>query len=250
MARFDKTIALVTGGARGMGAGHVRGLVAEGAHVVIGDVLEDEGKALAASLGSNAVFIKLDVTNEDDWKAAVAAAEKLGGPLNLLVNNAGVLAMSPIADMPTADFKRVIDINLLGTFLGIRYAIPPMRKAGGGVIINISSTGGMMGYAGLGAYVASKWAVRGLTKTAALELGHDNIRVLSIHPGAIRTPMIQGMSDEMAAGQPIPRFGEVEEVTKMVLFLASEATYSTGSEFIIDGGVMLGPVAPIEAPTT
>ncbi len=247
MARFDKTIALVTGGARGMGAEHVRGLVAEGARVVIGDVLEEEGKALAADLGSNAVFVKLDVTKEQDWEAAIAAAEKLGGPLTLLVNNAGVLAMAPLADMPTADFKRVIDINLLGTFLGIRYAVPPMRKAGGGVIINISSTGGMVGYAGLGAYVASKWAVRGLTKTAALELGHDNIRVMSVHPGGIRTPMTEGMSDEMAAGQAIPRFGEIEEVTKMVLFLASEATFSTGSEFVIDGGVLLGSVAPIEA---
>jgi len=248
MARFDKTIALVSGGARGMGAEHVRGLVAEGARVVIGDVLEEEGKALAAGLGSNAVFVKLDVTKEKDWEAAIAAAEKLGGPLTLLVNNAGVLAMAPIADMPTADFQRVIDINLLGTFLGMRYAVPSMRKAGGGVIINISSTGGMVGYAGLGAYVASKWAVRGLTKTAAMELGRDNIRVVSVHPGAVRTPMTEGMGEESALSQPIPRFADVEEVTKMVLFLASEATFSTGSEFIIDGGAMLGPVTPIEAP--
>lgn len=250
MARFDKTVALISGGARGIGASSARSLVAEGARVVVGDVLEDEGRALAADLGDKASFVKLDVTKDDDWKAAVAAAEKLGGPLTLLVNNAGVLGLGGIADMPTAEFKRVIDINLLGPFLGMKYGIPSLRKAGGGAIVNISSTAGMMGYANLGAYVASKWGVRGLTKTAALELGRENIRVMSIHPGPIRTPMTKGMGDEVTAAQPIARFGEPEEVAKLVMFLASDATYSTGSEFIIDGGALLGPVIPINAEPT
>lgn len=242
MVRFDGTVALISGGARGMGASHARGLVAEGARVVVGDVLDAEGGALAAELGAAAHYVHLDVTRDDDWTAAVEAAEREYGPVDLLVNNAGIVAYGTVADMAPDDFRRVIDINLTGTFLGMHHAVPSLRRAGGGVIINISSTAGFMGYATLAAYTASKWAVRGMTKTAAAELGRDNIRVMSIHPGPIRTAMTADIADELTAAQPIPRKGEPEEVTKLLLFLAADATYSTGSEWIIDGGSLLGPV--------
>lgn len=242
MARFENTVAIVTGGARGMGASHVRGLVAEGAKVVFGDILDEEGKKLEEELGDSSLYVHLDVTQPSQWADAVSTTEKLFGPVDLLVNNAGIVAFGPIDKMAPEEFRRVIDINLFGTFLGMQEVIPSMRKAGKGVIINISSTAGLMGYANIGAYTASKWGVRGLTKAAAMELGTDGIRVVSIHPGPIRTPMTDGIGDEMCQTQPIKRFGEPEEVTKLVLFLAAEATYSTGSEFVVDGGAVLGPV--------
>jgi len=246
MGRFDGKVALISGGARGMGAQHVRGLVGEGARVVFGDILDDEGKKLAEELGDSAFYLHLDVTKEDDWKYAVKAAETEFGPIGLLVNNAGIVAYGAVDEMPLEEFRRVLDINLVGTFLGMHYTVPSLRKAGGGVIINISSTAGLMGYAKIGAYAASKWGVRGLTKAVAMELGKDDIRVMSIHPGPIRTPMTDGLGDEIAAAQPIPRMGEVEEVTKLMMFMAADATYSTGSEWVIDGGAVLGPV--IELP--
>jgi 3alpha(or 20beta)-hydroxysteroid dehydrogenase len=242
MARFENTVAIVTGGARGMGASHVRGLVAEGAKVVFGDILDEEGKKLEEELGDSSLYVHLDVTQPSQWADAVSTTEKLFGPVDLLVNNAGIVAFGPIDKMAPEEFRRVIDINLFGTFLGMQEVIPSMRKAGKGVIINISSTAGLMGYANIGAYTASKWGVRGLTKAAAMELGTDGIRVVSIHPGPIRTPMTDGIGDEMCQTQPIKRFGEPEEVTRLVLFLAAEATYSTGSEFVVDGGAVLGPV--------
>lgn len=245
MGRFDGTVALISGGARGMGASHVRGLVAEGARVVFGDVLEEECKALETELGDAVRFVSLDVTKDGDWKNAVATAEAEYGPINLLVNNAGIVAYGAVDEMEPDEFRRVIDINLTGTFLGMHYAVPSMRKAGGGAIINISSTAGLMGYATIAAYGASKWGVRGMTKAAAMELGKDNIRVMSIHPGPIRTPMTEGMGDELTAAQPIARFGEPEEVTKLLMFMAADATYSTGSEWVVDGGAVLGPVIDI-----
>jgi 3alpha(or 20beta)-hydroxysteroid dehydrogenase len=242
MGRFDNTVALISGGARGMGASHARGLVAEGAKVIIGDILDDEGKLLADELGDSCTYVHLDVTDDDQWREAVATAERVYGPVGLLVNNAGIVAYGPCDLMPPEEFRRVIEINLTGTFLGMHNTVPSMRRAGGGVIINISSTAGMMGYASISAYAASKWGVRGMTKSAAMELGKDGIRVVSVHPGPIRTPMTADFGDEMTATQPIKRFGEPEEVTKMVLFLAADATYSTGSEFVVDGGALLGPV--------
>ena len=242
MGRFDGTVALVSGGARGMGASHVRALVGEGAKVVFGDILDDEGKLVAEELGDASVYVHLDVTQSDHWEQAVETAERDYGPIDLLINNAGIVSFGPIDQMPPDEFRRVIDINLTGTYLGMHHAIPSMRRARGGVIINISSTAGLMGYANIGAYTASKWGVRGLTKAAALELGNDGIRVVSVHPGPIRTPMIEGIGDDIAASQPIKRVGEPEEVTKMVLFLAADATYSTGSEFVVDGGAVLGPM--------
>ena len=240
--RFEGTVAVISGGARGMGAQHARGLVAEGAKVVIGDVLDDEGKALAEELGDFARYVHLDVTDDDDWKAVVATAEDEFGPIGLLVNNAGIVLFGSAVDMEPDQFRRIIDVNLTGTYLGIHYCVPSLRRNNGGVIINISSTAGLMGYANLDGYVASKWGVRGLTKAAAMELGADNIRVMSIHPGPIRTPMIDGISEDIALAQPIPRVGEPEEVTKLLMFMAADATYSTGSEWVIDGGAVLGPV--------
>jgi 3alpha(or 20beta)-hydroxysteroid dehydrogenase len=246
MARFDGTVALVSGGARGMGAAHVRALVDEGAKVVFGDILDDEGKRLESDLGGSARYVHLDVTDLAQWAEAVALAESTFGPVSLLVNNAGIVVFGSLADTSPDDFRRVIDINLTGTYLGMHAAIPSLRKAGGGAIINISSTAGLMGYAGIGAYVASKWGVRGLTKAAAMELGGDGIRVMSIHPGPIRTPMTAGMTDAVTAAQPIARMGEPDEVAKLLLFMAADATFSTGSEWVVDGGAALGPVTPLE----
>ncbi len=225
-----------------MGFSHAKGLVAEGAKVVIADVLLDEGKGAAEELGEMARFAPLDVTNDHEWAEAVAFTEREFGPIGLLVNNAGIVEYGTVELTAPEVFRRVLDINLYGTFLGMHHVVPSMKKAGGGAIINISSTAGMMGYAQIGAYVASKWGVRGLTKSAAMELGKDGIRVMSVHPGPIRTPMTAGMGDELTLSQPIARFGEPDEVTKMVLFLAADATFSTGSEFVVDGGALLGPV--------
>lgn len=247
MARFDDKVALVSGGARGMGASHVAALAREGAKVVIGDVLESDGKELADQLGEDVIFKTLDVSQEHDWEEAIRTTEDRFGKLDILVNNAGILAYGTIADTPPEEFRRVLDVNLIGTFLGMHYAVPLMREGDSGVIINISSTAGMMGYAQIGAYVASKWGIRGLTKTAALEMGADGIRVVSIHPGPITTPMTEGLGAEMVQSQPIGRFGTVEEVTNLMMFLASDATFSTGSEFIVDGGALLGPVMDLSA---
>jgi len=248
MKRFENRTVIVTGGARGMGASHARGFVAEGANVVIADVLEHEGRTLADELGDQAIFSRLDVTSDKDWAAIVAAAEDAFGPVSVLVNNASIVRFGPIAETEPAAWRQVIDINLTGTYLGIRAVVSSMRKAGGGAIVNISSAAGMIGSFGVGAYVASKWGVRGLTKTAALELARDRIRVNSIHPGATRTTMaaqpdVEAVMAASVRGLAIPRIAEPEELTRLVLFVASdEASFSTGSEFIADGGSLLGPV--------
>lgn len=236
-------VVLVTGAARGMGAEHVRQLVAAGARVVATDVLDAEGQALVAELGANAVYRHHDVTSEADWQAVVALAEERFGPVNHLVNNAGIVTFGAIETTTPEAFRRTIDVNLTGCWLGIHFTVPSIRRAGGGSIVNVSSTAGLQGYANLGSYVASKWGLRGLTKAAALELGPHGIRVNSIHPGPIRTPMIAGLdSDAMAATQPIARVGEPEEVTSLLLYLLADATYSTGHEFIVDGGAVIGQV--------
>lgn len=239
MSKLDGKVALITGGARGLGAADARILAEAGARVIITDVLDEEGTAFAESIGAE--YRPLDVTNEDAWQQLVAGIESSHGHIDVLVNNAGVVAFTPIATTTTAEWDRVIAINLTGVFLGIRAVAESMKAAGGGVIVNVSSTAGMMGYSNLSAYVASKWGVRGLTKAAALELGRDNIRVVSVHPGGIRTPMTSGMEDNsMYAGQPIQRIGEPEEIAKLVLYLVADATYSTGTEFVADGGATVG----------
>lgn len=236
---------LVTGGARGIGAATVRAFHEDGTAVVIGDVLNEEAAQLAKELGERALAVHLDVADAKSWTDAVRATEEAFGSLSALVNNAGILTTGPIADQSEADFRRTLDVNLVGCWLGMRAALPSLRRTGGGAIVNVSSTAGLQGYAGLAAYVASKWAVRGMTKTAALEFAADGVRVCSVHPGPIRTPMTQAMDDSVAAGQPLPRFGRPEEVADLVLFAAMRATYSTGCEFIVDGGATTGAVVAL-----
>jgi 3alpha(or 20beta)-hydroxysteroid dehydrogenase len=250
MGRLDGKVALVTGGARGMGAAHVRRLVAEGARVVLGDVLEEEGAQVAAELGDAARFVPMDVTRPGDWQAAVDTATTAFGGLGVLVNNAGILRYSRIEEMAVEDFTRIIEVNLVGQWLGVKSVIGPMKEAGGGSIINISSTEGFIGATGLSAYSASKFGVRGVTKVAARELGEYGIRVNSIHPGAILTPMITDpdlvtakadSADAFLRALPLGRMGDIEEVPGLVVFLASdEAGYCTGSEFLVDGGMLTG----------
>ncbi|HEX6236202.1 MAG TPA: glucose 1-dehydrogenase [Acidimicrobiales bacterium] len=243
MGRLDGKVAIVTGGARGQGEAEARLFVAEGARVLIGDVLDAEGEAVAAELGDAAAFAHLDVTDETQWDAAVARAGELFGPVTVLVNNAGVLMFQAIHTTDPAEFDRVIRVNLHGTFLGIRAVVPSMAGAGGGSIVNISSTAGLQGLPYVGAYVASKWAVRGLTKTAAIDLGHKGIRVNSVHPGGIDTPMLAGTDSEAPFYKrlPVARMGRAEEVARAVMFLASdEASYTTGAELAVDGGATCG----------
>ncbi|MBV8930496.1 MAG: glucose 1-dehydrogenase [Mycobacteriaceae bacterium] len=238
MGRVDGKIALISGGARGMGAAHARQLAGEGAKVVIGDILDEEGKALADDLGDVARYVHLDVTRPDDWDAAVATAMQEYGTLNVLVNNAGIINGSPLQKFDLDRWRQILDVNLTGTFLGIRAAIEPMIAAGGGSIINVSSIEGLRGAPWAHGYVASKWGVRGLAKSAALELAPHNIRVNSIHPGLIRTPMTADIPDDMVI-IPLGRPAEPSEVSTFVVFLASdESSYATGSEFVMDGGLV------------
>ena len=243
VGKLDGKVALITGGARGMGEADAVALAGEGARVVICDLLDDEGAAVAAKL--NGVYHHLDVTSESDWSRVIAATESTLGKIDILVNNAGILDLTPIENTSVDAWDRIIGVNLTGPFLGIRAVVPSMRAAGGGVIVNVSSAAGLMGYSNLAAYVSSKWGLRGLTKAAALDLGKHNIRVVSVHPGGVRTPMTAGMEGTAAfATQPIPRIGEPEEIAKLVLYLVADATYSTGTEFTADGGSTVGQVLP------
>ncbi|KNE80926.1 MULTISPECIES: glucose 1-dehydrogenase [Streptomyces] len=248
MGRLDGRTAIITGAARGIGAAMARLFTAEGASVVLGDVLREEGEALAAELGPAARFHPLDVTVADDWSAAVAVAEEAYGPVSVLVNNAGIVDFGTVGEQSPEAFRRVLDVNLYGAWLGLHTAVPSLRRAGGGVVVNVSSTAGLMGYANLGAYTASKWGLRGLTKSAALELAPDEVRVCSVHPGPIATPMTAGLDPSLVATQPLPRFGRPEEVAQMALFVVADATYSTGCEFVVDGGATTGSPLPVEAP--
>lgn len=246
MARLDGKVAIITGGARGMGAEDGRRLVAEGAKVVLGDVLDVEGAATAAELGDAAIFVHLDVTSEESWAAAVEAAHAAFGPVTVLVNNAGVLSYGPVDTIAKAEFERVAAVNVIGPMLGMKAVAPDMKAAGGGAIVNISSAAGLIPMANLGSYVASKWALRGLTKVAAMDLGHSGIRVNSIHPGGIETPMAAGGDPAMFAGYAIPRIGNVKEIAAAVAFLASdEASYITGAELAVDGGMVLGSMVVV-----
>ncbi len=249
MGRLDGKVALITGGARGMGKSHVRHFVAEGARVVFGDVLDDKGRYVAGGLGEeHCRYVHHDVTSEEDWAAAVAMTLDAFGKLDVLVNNAGILQFAPIADMPLADFKRILEVNAVGCWLGMKSVIEPMTKAGGGAIVNISSIEGFTGAAGLSAYSASKFAVRGMTKAAAQELAQFGIRVNSVHPGSVMTRMVVEQVDSGKDGEafmkalPLGRFAEPVEISRLVAFLASaESSYCTGSEFLADGGLLSGP---------
>ncbi|NUS44322.1 MAG: glucose 1-dehydrogenase [Mycobacteriaceae bacterium] len=244
MTRLAGKVALITGGARGQGAAAARRFVAEGAKVLVADILDDDGKQLASELGENALYHHLDVTSEQQWQDAVDRAVGEFGSLTVLVNNAGILHFSPLPDTALADFERVVRVNQVGAFLGMRTAVAPMKAAGGGSIVNISSVEGLAGTPMLVAYTASKFAIRGMTKVAALELGRDGIRVNSVHPGMIDTKMVSDalggaeiptdwVKDKIAIG----RVGRADEVANVVLFLASdESSYCTGGEFAADGG--------------
>jgi len=247
MRKLEGRVAVVTGGARGIGAATARLFAAEGAKVVIADVLTQEGEALAGEIGDAARYVHLDVTSEEGWRETVELAEREFGSVSILVNNAGIVDFGTIADQDYKAFQHVLDVNLVGPWLGMHVTVPSLRRAGGGAIVNVSSTAGLMGYSNLGGYVASKWGLRGLTKTAALELAPDEVRVCSIHPGPIRTPMTSQFDDSMTAAQPIARFGEPDEVAKMALFVVADATYSTGCEFVIDGGATVGSLLVADA---
>lgn len=244
--RLAGKVAIVTGGARGQGAAEARRFVAEGARVVIGDVLEAEGEALARELGAAARFVRMDVSREADWGAALAAAHALG-PLTTLVNNAAIQHYAALTETATADYLRVIHVNQLGCFLGLRSCAPVLAANGGGSIVNVASMDGTRGTNGMIAYVSSKWAMRGMTKVAAIELGPAGIRVNTILPGSILTPMGNPGNEDMAtfgrhfAGHPLGRIGLPEEIAALALFLASDdASYCTGAEFLADGGATAG----------
>ena len=242
MARLAGKVAIVTGGARGMGEATVRLLVDEGAKVLIADVLDSPGQLLAEELGSSVSFAHLDVTSKADWQKGVQAATDLG-PLSVLINNAAIIFQKTIMDTTEDDFMNIVRINQLGVFLGMQAVFPTIRDNGGGSIVNVSSIDGLQSKNSLAAYSSTKWAVRGMTKAAAIEMGKHNIRVNSVHPGGIYTAMhgsdfiSQEDADQFYLHHAIPRVGLPREVAALTAFLASdEATYSTGAEFIADGG--------------
>jgi 3alpha(or 20beta)-hydroxysteroid dehydrogenase len=264
--RLDGKIAIVTGAARGMGEAEARLFAAEGASVVVTDVLADEAVAVAASIAAEhdgrAIAVTLDVTSEDSWREALRACTERFGTPDVLVNNAGILHVGPLLGMEVADLRRVLEVNLVGPFLGMKVVGGAMAEAGCGSIVNISSTGGMIGMSMLTAYTSSKWGLRGMTKSAAIEFAPKGVRVNSLHPGGVATvmggaaasvltePPAPGATDPdpalaaidaRSSNQPIPRIGRPIEIARLALFLASdESSYCTGAEFVADGGDIAG----------
>ncbi|MEK4628045.1 MAG: glucose 1-dehydrogenase [Solibacillus sp.] len=241
MGRLDNKVVIITGAAQGMGASHAKLFVEQGAKVVLTDLNEEKGNAFATELGENAIFVKQNVTSEEDWATVIAKAEETFGPVNVLVNNAGITMAKNMLEVTLEEYRRIVDINQVSVFLGMKAVAGSMMKAGGGSIVNISSMNGLV--AGAIGYTDTKFAVRGMTKAAAINLAPMGIRVNSVHPGVIATPMVV-QEDTKAAVEafskhiPLKRVAQPEEVSNMVLFLASdESSYSTGSEFIIDGGM-------------
>jgi len=248
--RLADKVALVSGAAQGQGAAEVRRFVEEGARVVVTDVLANGARAVADELGPAAMAVALDVTDPAQWDAAVRAAMREFGRIDVLVNNAGIgIPPRVMESVAPEDHRRTMAVNLDGVLFGMRAVVPAMRDGGGGSIVNISSIDGIVGVAGMTSYAASKFAVTGLTRSAALELGRFGIRVNSVHPGVIASPMVdqappevRARLDRLMAQQPIPRMGAPEEVAALVLFLASdESSYCTGAQFVIDGGHLAGP---------
>lgn len=245
--KLENKVAIITGGARGQGAACARLFVEEGARVVIADILDTEGQALARELGGTARFHYLDVTSEENWKNLVDAVRVEWGTIDVLINNAGILLVSRLIDVEKQQFERILDVNLLGPWLGIKSVSAIMMKQGRGSIINVCSTAALWGMNGTGAYLASKWGLRGLTKTAAMELGLYGVRVNAIFPGGVNTPfanVANKTSEELKEDyqdQAIQRIGEPEEVARTNLFLASDdSSYLCGSEIAVDGGQALG----------
>ena len=248
---LDGKVALVTGAARGIGAATARLLGQEGARVVVADRREDEANAVVAELNQarpgSALFVALDVTAEADWQAAIEKTEAAFGPIQVLVNNAGIIRVAPLEQMTLENFRKVLDTNLVGTFLGLKYGAESLKRAGGGSIVNFSSVQGMEGRQGFTAYSASKFGIRGLTKSAAIELGPHNIRVNTVVPGPTKTKMIErpGWKDEdydaMYGKYPLARMANADEVARMVLFLASDqSSFCTGGDYVVDGGTLAG----------
>jgi 3alpha(or 20beta)-hydroxysteroid dehydrogenase len=243
MTRLSGKVALVTGGARGQGAAEARLFATEGAAVVITDLLDADGENVAKEIGG--LYLHHDVTSEDDWSRVVEAVLSRHDRLDVLVNNAGIYMAGRIRDTTIDDYRRIIEVNQIGVFLGMKAVADTMVAAGSGSIVNISSVAGMQGGGNSIAYTASKWAVRGMTKSAARELGRHGIRVNSIHPGLIETPMLHqvpgidaGRLGNFLRTVPLGRVAEAEEVARLALFLASdESSYCTGAEFIVDGGI-------------
>ncbi|HSB97446.1 MAG TPA: glucose 1-dehydrogenase [Spongiibacteraceae bacterium] len=247
MARLQGKVAVITGGARGMGAATSRLFVAEGAKVVIADVLDQEGRQLAEELAGKAIFVHHDVTDEASWNSVIGAAKNAFGPIDILVNNAGILLFKSIAQTTKADYERVLDVNLVGTFLGVKIVGEHMTANKKGSIVNISSVDGMKGANSLAAYSSSKWGVRGLTRVAAMEFGHQGVRVNSVHPGGINTVMANPNAvdrseiDKQYGHVPLQRAADAEEVARVTLFLASDdASYVCGAEIAVDGGMLTG----------
>ncbi|ALS00364.1 3-alpha-hydroxysteroid dehydrogenase [Enterococcus silesiacus] len=244
--RLAGKIALITGASMGMGKEHASLFIKEGATVYIADINDAKGQETADDLGDKAHFIHLDVTNEDQWQAAIEQIAKESGSLDVLVNNAGISMFNSLINTSQEEFMKTIEINQLSVFLGMKASVPLMEKSDAASIINISSIEGFEGSIGGYGYVSSKFAVRGLTKCAALEFADKNIRVNSVHPGGVVTPMVTEATGEQKAAieqfqQTIPmkRMAEPKEISKLVLFLASDdSSYSTGSEFIADGGIL------------
>ncbi|MGH9204959.1 MAG: glucose 1-dehydrogenase [Acidimicrobiales bacterium] len=250
MARLDGRVAVISGASRGQGEAEARAFVAEGASVIMGDGLDDLGETVARDLGERCRYVHLDVRSEEAWSAAVDLAVSEFGKLDALVNNAGILRFFPIKDCSVEAYMEVISVNQVGCLLGMKAVVGAMESAGGGTIVNVSSVNGMVGLAGTVAYSSSKFAVRGMTKVAALELGPLGIRVNSIHPGGVDTPMVSpeslpGMGAEGAGAAyrrlPLRRIGRPEEMASLAVFLTSEeSSYCTGAEFLADGGMLAG----------
>lgn len=243
IGRLDGKVVVITGGVGGQGSSHAQECIKEGAKVVVTDIDTTKGESLEKELGNNGKFIQHDVTKESDWQEVIQETESLFGPINVLINNAGIYLYKNIEDTSEEEFRKILDINLIGQFLGMKTVLPSMKKTKNGSIINISSIEGLRVPAGSSAYVSSKFGVRGITKSAAIEFAEYGIRVNSVHPGAIQTQALEG-DDVKAAVEaftqtiPFKRNAKPEEVSKLILFLASdEASYSSGSEFVLDGGL-------------
>lgn len=238
--RVDGKVTVITGAAQGMGAAHARLLSEHGARVVIADLADTAGQQLADDLGDNAMFAHLDVTDPAQWATLVETANARFGDIDVLINNAGILIMHSVETATLADYRKVVDVNQTGTFLGMQAVIPGMKRARGGSIVNISSTAGSVGFADHISYAASKWAVRGMTKAAALDLAPYGIRVNAILPGEVNTPMIADLGLSVDS-TPLGRFGDAQEIAYLALYLASdESRYTTGADHAIDGGYTVG----------
>ncbi len=252
MGRLSGKIAIITGASRGMGEATARLFAREGASVVLTDVLDEQGAAVAKDIGGDSMFLKLDVSSDENWAEVVSIVKEKYGTIDALINNAGLVHFTPIEHFNPNDANKILGVNTVGPMLGAKHVSPVMKAAGKGSIVNISSVDGLRGCNGLTLYTASKWAVRGLTKSLAYELGTSGIRVNSIHPGGVDTPMgnARGLPPEqlnMAFRRvPLQRIGEPSEIANASLFLASdESSYITGAELAVDGGWGAGYYQPV-----